>query len=312
MGSKRKGSALLTVLWLTAALAAIGLAVANNVRGETERAATNVEDAKSYFIAKGAIERTLLRMFWGPVYYKFGQPAMDFVFPGAEAHVDIVPETSKLSLNGARPEELARLLTALGQPEDRALEITAAIIDWRTPTAPDRGSPFDSFYLAQSPSFLPRHASFLENEELLRVKGVTSDLYYGTSLDGSRAGLRDCLSAYVSGGGIDINTAKVETMIAVGIAAQDATTIANSRAVHPVLDFRELGAIQQSLGPAGAHLRMGGDSMYTIRATARLRQPDGRLSDMRRSVAALVKLWYPGNTQNKTPGAEVVRWYDRP
>src|SRR5438477_164116 len=65
----RKGSALLTVLWLTAALSAIGLAVANNVRSETERAATNVDDVKAYFIARGAIERTAMRMFWGPDFF---------------------------------------------------------------------------------------------------------------------------------------------------------------------------------------------------------------------------------------------------
>src|ERR1700744_4634315 len=60
----RRGSALLTVLWLTAALSAIGLAVANNVRGETERTSTGVDDARDYFIARGAIERAILHMEW--------------------------------------------------------------------------------------------------------------------------------------------------------------------------------------------------------------------------------------------------------
>jgi hypothetical protein len=51
--------------------------------------------------------------------------------------------------------------------------------------------------------------------------------------------------------------------------------------------------------------------MFTLRATARLRQPDGRLSDMRRTVAALVKRWDPDNKLNKDSGFEIVRWYDR-
>jgi general secretion pathway protein K len=306
-----RGSALLTVLWLTAALAAIGLAVANNVRGETERSATNLDDAKSYYIATGAIERTMLHMFWGPNFYTFGQPAMDFAFPGAEAHVEIVPEASKLSLNGSRPEELVRLLMALGQPEEKAIEIASAIIDWRTPQLIVGQSPFDAFYLAQTPSFLPRHTSFLESEEMLQLKGVTPDLYYGTSLDGSRAGLRDCLSAFSGGGSLDINTARAESMIAIGIAPEDAANIVKSRATHPILDYKELGGIQLSLGPAGARLRIGGNTMFTLRATARLRQPDGRFSDMRRTVAALVKRWDSDNRSNKNAGFEVVRWYDR-
>ena len=45
----------------------------------------------------------------------------------------------------------------------------------------------------------------------------------------------------------------------------------------------------QSLGPPGHRLRIGGQTMYTLRATARLRQPDGKLSDLRRTVGALVK-----------------------
>jgi general secretion pathway protein K len=311
MSRNRTGSALLTVLWLSAALAAISLAVASNVRGETDRASTNVGDAKAYFVARGAIERTELHMQWGPDFYKYGQPAMDFAFPEAEARVEIIPESSKLSLNSVPAEELMRLLTALGVAEDQAGEITAALIDWRTPLSPQRQSPFDSFYLSQSPSFQPRHASFLENEEMLLVKGITPDLYYGTSLDGSRAGLRDCLSAFSAGGVLDINTARAEAMMAIGIGAEDAATIVRSRATHPVLDYRELGSIQTSLGIAGQRLRIGGNTMFTLRATARMREPDGKLSDLRRTVAALVKRWLPGNPQGKAPGFEVVRWYDR-
>jgi len=314
MGNRKSqcGSALLTVLWLTAALSAIGLAVANNVRGETERAATNMDDAKAYFIARGAIERAAIRMFWGPDYYHQGMPAFDLAFPNAEARVEIIPEASKLSLNLAPPEEILRLLIALGVPEDRATEITAAMLDWRTPSTPEHPSPFDAFYFSQSPSFLPRHSSYMETEELLLVKGITSDLYFGASLDSAKAGLRDCVSAFSTSQAVDVNTARPETMVAVGISPSDAAEIVRRRTLRPYLDYKELGELQQALGPAGSRLRFGGNNMYTLRATARLKQPDGKFSDMRRTVAALVKLNYPGNPRGKAPGAEVVRWYDRP
>jgi len=301
--ANRRGSALLTVLWLTAALAAIGLAVASNVRGETDRAATNREDAQACFIARGAIERAKLHLQWGPDYYQFGNPVMDLSFPGAEARVEIIPETAKLGLNSILPEELMRLLIALGVGEDRSGEMVAAIVDWRTSVPAGQQSPFDGFYLTQSPSFLPRHASFLQSEELLLVRGITPDLYYGTSLDGSRAGLRDCVSPFADAGGLDINTARPETMVAVGIAPEDAASIVRLRATHPIVDYKEFGSIVSSLGPAGARLRIGGNSMFTLRATARMRLANGKLSDMRRTVAALVK-------RVKTE-FETVRWYDR-
>jgi general secretion pathway protein K len=316
----RKGSALLMVLWLTAALSAVGLAVATNVRSETERTETNVDDTRSYFVARGAIERAALHVLWGkqyfteegrPIYYVPGNPSMDLAFPSADVHVDIVPETSKLNLNTSRPEDILRLLLALGTPEDRATEITAAIVDWRTPADPLRPSPFDSFYLSQSPSFAARHASFQQNEELLLVQGMTAELYYGSSLDGTRAGLRDCLSIYGSAGAVDINTAQPATLQAVGLAPADADTIVRSRAQHPVLDYTEFAEIMQSLGPAGNRLQIGGQTMFTLRATARLRKPDGKLSDLRRTVGALVKIYLPGNRSKRQPGFDVVRWFDR-
>jgi general secretion pathway protein K len=301
--ARRRGSALLTVLWLTAALAAIGLAVANNVRGETDRAATNVEDARAYFVARGAIERAELHMYWGaPDYYQPGQPYLDLSFPGAEARVEVIPESSKLPLNGAPPQTLLRLMLALGLPEEHAEEIVAAIIDWRSYAPSDKLTPFDEFYLAQSPSFRPAHASFQQSEELLLVKGITPDLYYGTSLDGSRAGLRDCLSPFTVGGALDVNTARRETMIAMGVAPEDAAAIVRTRADHPI-DYKELAVIQASLGPSGGALRVGGNSMFTLRATARMRNADGKLSDLRRTVGALIK--------STKDGYETVRWYDR-
>ncbi len=318
--SSRKGSALLMVLWLTAALSAVGLAVANNVRGETERTETNVDDTRSYFVARGAIQRAALHILWGrsystddgrPLYFVYGSPSFDLSFPSAEVHIDVVPEDSKLSLNGAMPDDLLRLLTALGTPVGQAEEIAAAIVDWRTRLDQLHPSPFDGFYLSQSPSFIARHASFQESEELLLVKGMTPELYYGSSLDGSRAGLRDCVSVYSNTGQVDINTAQPATLQAIGLSPEDTATIVRSRAQHPVLDYKELAEIAQSLGPVGGRLRIGGQSMYTLRATARLRQPDGKLSDLRRTVGALVKFYFAGDGSGRPPGFDIVRWYDR-
>jgi len=308
------------VLWLTAALAAIGLTVASSVRGETERTQTSVDDARSWFEARGGIERAALHILWGrnyagqdesQIYFVQGQPSMELVFPSAAVHVDIIPETSKLNLNRATPAELLQLLIALGVPEERAVAIASAIVDWRSPVNPESASLFDSFYLSQSPSFLPRHASFRENEELLLVQGITSELYYGASLGVAQAGLRDCVSVYGSIGAVDINTAQPATLVAIGLSRADAQAIVQIRNQHPIIDYKELAEIAQPLGPAGSRLRIGGQTMYTLHATARMRQPNGKLSDLRRTVGALVKFYLPNNTEKKPVGFEVVRWYDR-
>src|SRR3954451_4397693 len=63
----RRGSALLTVLWISAALAAVGFALANTVRGEIERTSTTVDDLRSYYLATGAIDRAAIEVLWSAV-----------------------------------------------------------------------------------------------------------------------------------------------------------------------------------------------------------------------------------------------------
>src|SRR5438045_409667 len=81
-----RGSALLTVLWITAALAAVGFALANTVRGETERVSTTVDELRSYYLATGAVERAAIEVLWtavaqiNPVLPK-GTTRVDYQFP---------------------------------------------------------------------------------------------------------------------------------------------------------------------------------------------------------------------------------------
>ncbi len=312
----RRGGALLAVLWLTAALTAIAFSVANSVRGETERASTAAEGIRTYYLATGSIDRALLYMQWGPQYrnpdgtpkyYEPGMPRLNFQFPSGTSLVEIIPESSKLSLYVARPEELMRLLTNLGAPPEQAQEVTAAIIDWRTPA---RDGPFDEYYLSRTPSFRARHASFEELEELLLVKGMTPDLYYGSFGRDSqgrlfpRSGLKDCVSVYGAGGGVDVNTADPAVLATAGLSPDSIAAIVARRRAAPFRTMQEVQGITQGVG--AGRLIVGGGSIYTIRATAQLRLPNGGFSDLRRSVSAMVKFREPGYN----PPIEVLRWYD--
>jgi hypothetical protein len=53
-------------------------------------------------------------------------------------------------------------------------------------------------------------------------------------------------------------------------------------------------------------LGIGGHSIFTVRATARLRLQNGQLSDLRRTEAALVKLMPAGYDAPY----HILRWYD--
>ncbi len=56
---RSQGAALLLVLWLAAALSAIAFTLANTVRGEIERSSTDADGLKAYYLAEGAIDRTV-------------------------------------------------------------------------------------------------------------------------------------------------------------------------------------------------------------------------------------------------------------
>ncbi|HBY58434.1 MAG TPA: hypothetical protein DEH78_01345 [Solibacterales bacterium] len=328
MSNRRRGGALLAVLWLSAALTAVAFAVAATVRGETERAATAADGVRSYYLATGALDRAILYFLWSgiqnpdgsPRYYVPGVPRYRFSFPTGEAIVEIIPETGKLNINGAQPAELLRLLLALGAEPARAGVIVQAILDWRTPTL--ALTAFDAHYLSLTPSFRARHASLEEIEELLLVRGMTPDLFhgsYGRDAEGRlipRPGLRDCLTVYGAGLGLlDINTAEPAVMAAVGIPPDAIAMIMTRRLAGPILP-QEAAALAR-MGPAMQRLSVVTYPLATLRATARLRLPGGQLSDLRRTVAATVKLagkgagngptilrWY----DSATPGPEVVAW----
>jgi general secretion pathway protein K len=311
------GGALLAVLWLSAALAAIAFSVSSTVRTETERVSTSAEGLRASYLAQGAVERAIQWMVWGPAYrnpdgspkfWDVNQPRLNMTFPSGAAVVEVIPETAKLNINTAAPDDLYRVVFAVSGDAERSREITAAIVDWRG--AGDGAASFDQFYFGISPTFRARHASFQEIEELLLVRGMTPELFYGNytaDSDGrlfARGGLRDCLSPWGSAGPFDANTASPALLEAVGVAPADVAALVAQRQMQP---FRNLGDVTR-LTPYTTRLTVGGGrTIFTLRATARLRRPDNIFSDVVRTASATVKMLDP--RQPAYP-AVVLRWYE--
>lgn len=316
----QRGGALLAVLWLSAALSAIAFTVATTVRGETERTSTAVEGIRSYYLATGGLERALVYIQWAMFrrspdgvlqYYIPGQTYLHFNFPSGVADVEVIPEAAKLNINQARPEFIARLLVNLGAEPEQAQLITTAIEDWRKP-APGGMTEFDQFYMNLTPSFRARHASLEEIEELVQVRGMTPDLFYGSYARNAagqligRPGFRDCVSVFGSLDRFDANTAEPALLAAVGMSFDAIQVLMARRQRGPILKQEEIGALSQAGGVGWDKLRIGGSSIFTLRSTGRLHLGNGRFSDLRRTVAAMVKFFGPG----VDPLYQTLRWYD--
>ena len=311
----------MAVLWLSAALGAIAISLADTVRGEADRSATAIDGLRAQDLAIGGVRRAILYMDWSRTYFsdprfKPAGPRFVFDFPEGQTTVEIVPETAKYNVNTIIPEELFRLVSNLGINAERATEITAAILDWRQAPAVGSASAFDDFYASLQPPYVAPHARFQDIEELLSVRGVTPDIYYGewqSSGEGAdwhltpRTGLRDCLSVYGSTGQFDVNTAAPAVLAAAGIPPEGVAAIVQRRREQPFLLPGDLTPFAGVAGPGFSRLRIGGITIFTLRSTARLRLANGALSDMRRSVGAQVKFLAPGQGENSY---HILRWYD--
>jgi|HubBroStandDraft_5_1064220.scaffolds.fasta_scaffold68990_2 general secretion pathway protein K len=314
--NSERGGALLAVLWLAAALAAIAFSVATSVRSETDRVASASNGLRTWYLAEGSVERGIQWMLWGPSVtnpdgtprWRPNLPRMTMHYPSGDAIVELIPESAKLNINTGSADDLTRLITVVSGDPARATQIVAGILDWRSGAA----SPtiFDQYYLTLGPTFRARHASFQEIEELLVIPGMTPELFYGNYLPDSAGrlyasgGLRDCLSVWGSRGPFDINTVSPALMEAVGMTPDAVAAVVRYRTVQPFNSMGDVG----SLGVSTPRMSTGGNAVWTLRATARLRRPDGVPSEFVRTASATVKLLDP-KTYFMMP-AHVLRWYD--
>jgi general secretion pathway protein K len=302
-------------MWLSAALAAFGFALASTVRGEIERASTDLDSLRAYYVASGAIERASLELLWSVMtptrrLVPQGSLFIDYAFETGVAHVEFLPEAGKLNVNAIPPERLVRLLLALGVDPIRSESIAANLVAWRTPGVSTLAVPMN----LGVPTFETPHASFQGIEEILNVQGVTPELFYGTYAPAppdapagaprlqARPGLVDCLSVFGGKDYLDINTVEPALLLALGTPPEEIAAIVEARRQAPI-PGAALGAFPP---PSGFRFQAEGNSIVTIRATAQARLPNGGISDVKRTVAAMVKYMPPGYDSP----IHALRWYD--
>jgi len=319
---KQRGVALLAVLWLTVALSAMALATSYLVRTEVEAAGNRIEAAQDYFLARGAIEVAVHAIarsaFLSPdargglgVIPEFvrGQRGLRYDFAGGRCAVEVVPENAKLNVNVAPPEQLAVLFLALGVSPAESAALAQAIVDWRSPRSSEQGSVFDAYYAALPQPYRARHAMLEQLEELLPVRGMSRELFFGRVEETPEGGWRmrpplaDLLTVATIGGAVNPNYAPEEVLVS--LPGWDAAAAANVVALRGGAPFESPGELEalapsRGAGEAAASLTLGQGPFYTLTATCS--QPDSRV---RRSVRALVEI-----AANRPLYHQVLGWWD--
>jgi general secretion pathway protein K len=304
-------------MWVSAALAAIAFSVSTSIRAEADRAGTAADGLRAMYLATGSVERAVQGLLWGTGsdrffdrHYYTLKPRLTYSYPSGDVVVEMMPESAKLDITQASAEDLVRLVTVVTGDSARAQGVAGGIMSWR-----GGGSVASAaFSAAAAPTFQPRGASFEEIEELLLVGGMTPELYYGSYVaeaDGSlspRGGLRDSLSVWGSPGPFDVNGVSPALLETLGASRGAIAQLMRRRAQGPIQNLAEVSA----LGIPTDRLSINAEHLiWNIRATARLRRPDGSPSEVVRSASAIAKLMLPPRSRPRDPiRLRVLRFYE--
>lgn len=147
------------------------------------------------------------------------------VFGGRKINFVLQDESGKFNINKVTESQLVKLFSAfLGEDgEDRAVVLAQSILDWRDSDniVRDHGAE-DSFYSDLVPPYQAADRAFLLLDELLLVRGMDIDFYYGplnwTSMEDMDSrdddaqpswtgDIRDLLSVYNKDAGINMKYA---------------------------------------------------------------------------------------------------------
>ena len=140
-------------------------------------------------------------------------PMQGFPLSGGTISLRIVDLERKFNLNLLVPEILNQALVLIGVEPLEAQPIVDAIQDWQDADDTPRANGAESdYYLTLDPPHAAKNGPFDDVAELLMVKGVTPQMFFGSTNAGASAvGLRDLFTS-VSGRFININTASAEVM----------------------------------------------------------------------------------------------------
>ena len=185
--------------------------------------------------------------------------------------------------------------------------IVDAIMDWRDPDNETRAHGAESdYYLSLTPPYRAKNGFFDAPEELLLVRGVTPELFYGSN---GMPGLRDLISVFNRSLSINVRTAPPALLaILAGQGPDGAAALAADRAADPVGFVERMRTLAGAANPFFAFLAAGNAGLvdqtpHTVLLEARA---DTQQERNRSTVAAVVEL-----ASEDTDGPKILRWLDR-
>jgi general secretion pathway protein K len=301
------GVILIALLWILVALSVIALSFSRESFVEVAAARNAQSLEESYFLARAAVAETAYQILQKKLSPKLQQLELQDLpdpldlgrvtrsFGGGTYRVDIQDESGKVNLNSVSEEQLRALVEASGINRPDSDIITDSIMDWRDSDSMHRlNGVEDDYYQTLNPPYKARNGAIPVIEELLLVKGVTPEYFYGRpekAADGSifyKYGLSRYLTVYSYRIQINVNFAPLPVLLSIpGMPPAAAQSIFERRKVKP---FKNVGEITRDL-PANlganalTYLSTEQTDIYTLTISAQTEK-----SKARRVIRTIIRL----------------------
>jgi general secretion pathway protein K len=215
--------------------------------------------------------------------------------PDGMVEVRIGDEGGKINLNLATEPLLLNFFTVLGLPEPQVRTMVDSLQDWRMQgNYPRLNGAKSAYYLSLDPPYVAKNGKFETVEELAWVRGFEASPLIPY--------LSQWLTVRATEGGINLNAAPLEVLLAMGFARDAALNIIAARQVMPLRDFQEMP--QANANPMlgqGAQMSFRSSPFFTITSTGMVKKNSGRQTiratvrvDPNQRVPWVIISWYGG------------------
>jgi general secretion pathway protein K len=255
----RRGVALIMVLWVITILSVIVLEFCFAMRTEVNITKNFKEEMQLYAMAEGGVQRAIAELIFkhDPRIQQMRKTLKSEEIPPEKKEwvtdgrlyslssdlgvneLRIMGEAGKVNINAVSEKTLRNIIKQLGLEGETRDIVVDSILDWRDPNDFQRlNGAENDYYQSLKEPYNCKNGNLDSIEELLLVRGVTPDLFYGrkrSTKEGetgtaNRIGLKDIFTIYSAGEQIDINSATLPVLrVVLGIPKEVSQTLIKAR-----------------------------------------------------------------------------------
>jgi general secretion pathway protein K len=310
---REEGAVLLLILLILLLISVLVLSWAQEWRTELKLASNFSESHKCQRLAEAGVYYTLGKLMIAKTaeMANYGANALQppgaaedlwqgdqrlhrLELPSGTVEIRIADEAGKINLNNAPEVLLQNFFTQLGLPEPQIRIMVDSIQDWR-----ERGEfprPYgakSAYYLRLDPPYVAKQNKFETVEELAWVRGFEASPLIPR--------LSQWFTVQETVRRINLNTAPLEVLMAVGFSQEAARTIMASRESMPFRNLQDIYQLNSSpLLAGGMQISFRTSPFFTITSTGVVKNNGGH-----QTIKAIVHV----NINQDVPWG-ILSWYD--